>query len=106
MRTRYENVAAMTAGEARADYDKRLASRLPMVKAVSAGADTRVRAEGPEEVGQLIESLGSGAGWIVENQVLDLEDFLNNPPAVFRGYCTGTYVARMYRLIHYLQLQP
>ena len=93
----------MPAAEARAEYEKQIARRLPVVKVVSVGADTRVVARGPEEIRSLIDGLGSGDGWVVENQVLDIEDFLRKPPYVFPGYGTGTYVARMYRLIHYLE---
>ncbi|MFV2070059.1 MAG: pectate lyase [Pirellulales bacterium] len=103
LRDRYESAAAMSAAEARAEYEKQITRRLPVVKVVSVGADTRVVARGPEEIRSLIDGLGSGDGWIVENQVLDIEDFLRKPPRVFPGYGTGTYVARMYRLIHYLE---
>ena len=105
VRDKYARVAALSAAEARAEFEKEIAGARPRIKAVSGGSDCRLTAGSPGEIRELIETLGDGSGWVVKNEVLDIDDFRANPPYVFEGYDTGTYTARMYRLMDYLKTQ-
>jgi len=89
IRKEYERIAGLTPARACAEYEESLKDRPTHVDA--------------EEVSKLIQSLDERGGWVVENSVLDTDDFEKNPPYVFKGYSTQTYVKRMYRLINYLK---
>lgn len=105
MHKTYARVAAFSTAEARAEFEKEIVGAGPRVKAVSGGSDCRLTVGSPEEIRKLIDTLGDGSGWGVKNEVLDIDDFRANPPYLFQGYDTGTYTARMYRLMDYLKMR-
>lgn len=103
LRKEYRRVSALTPAQARAEYVNTLRNAQPVINRISLGVDYATTAKDAAEVDRLIRSLDARGGWVVENQVMDVADFQKNPPRVFMGYDTGTYVARMYRLINHLK---
>ena len=103
----YRRMSEQTPEEVRAEYRRAHATdRPPTIPLVSRSVDYRTMAADPAEIRQLIDALDDRGGWVVENHVLNVADPIHGPPTVFPGYDTGTYVARMYRLVHYLESLP
>ena len=105
LRQEYSRIASLTPVEARMEFDLLfdLQRRQPIINLISSGLDYRTTAKDSEEVRLLIGGLDSRGGWVVQNEILDEQDFIHNPPNRFYGYDTGTYVTRMYRLINFLR---
>jgi len=89
MRKECERLARLSPDQVRGEYEKSLQGE-PMPV-------------GAEQAERLIGLLDERGGWVVENIVLNTDDFENNPPYVFQGYNTKVYVKRMYKLINYLR---
>ena len=106
LRKECKRVGKLSPADARREYERDLRAGQPVINRITTGVDYRPSARDAREIRSLIESLDERGGWVVANQVLDVVDFQKNPPHVFKGYDTGTYVARMYRLINYLKAGP
>lgn len=89
LRKQYERLASLSSDQVRAEYEKILKNEPEPV--------------GAEQVERLISLLDDRGGWVVENIVLNTDDFEGNPPYVFQGYNTKVFVKRMYKLIDYLR---
>lgn len=102
---RYDRIVSLDSAVARIEIDSIVKSQRqhPVINIISAGLDYRTTTPNNDECIEILESLDAQGGWIVENTVLDDLDFIQNTPLVFRGYDTGTYVTKMYRLINYLR---
>jgi len=103
IRKQYERVSRLTPSQARAAYERDLKTGQPVINQITGRVDYGTAAKDARQIESLIKGLGERGGWVVENEVLDVVDFQRNPPRVFKGYDTGTYVTRMYRLINYLK---
>jgi hypothetical protein len=103
LRKEYQRIARLSPAQARAEVDKETTARDPDLNRISTRVDYKTSAKDAQEIESLIRSLDERGGWPVEVDVFDVIDFQKNPPRVFKGYDTGTYVARMYRLINYLR---
>jgi len=89
IRAECERLASLTPDQVRSEYDKILQNEPAPVSA--------------EQAERLIGLLDERGGWVVENIVLNTDDFEGIPPYVFQGYNTRVYVKRMYKLINYLR---
>lgn len=100
----YRRVKGLDPETARAEFESERASeRLrPTLARKSRHADYRTVARGPGEIAELVASIGDGRGWVLEDVLLDEDHFIDNPPWEIVAYDTGTYVARLYRLINHL----
>jgi len=105
LKNEYYRVKALSPNAAHKEYEslKDDFKKFPVINRITNQVDYRVVANDIEEIHELIESLNNGNGWVIEDIIFDTDDFLINPPKYFRGYDTGTYVTRMYRLINYLR---
>jgi len=104
LRSEFERVGLLTAADTRKEYEHaiRIERTQPIIQRPDALVDYRTVAADAAEIGTLIDALDERGGWPGEYQMLDLDDWLDNPPRRYKGYDTGTYVTRMYRLINYL----
>ncbi len=104
LRAELERLKALDAVSARAEFDEARARVMtqPALARRSRNTDYRTVAKNPEEVRQIIDTLGDGSGWIEDDVLLDEVHFMNNPPWDIVAYDTGTYVARLYRMINHL----
>ena len=105
IRKRFQRVSSLSPSQARAEYEDSLTESRPVINRITGRVSYEVVAGDVKEIEKLIRSLDERGGWVVENEVLDVKHFLKNPPRVFKGYDTGTYVTRMYRLFNYLKSQ-
>jgi hypothetical protein len=104
LRRQYERCSELTPAQAREEHlRQRKADRAPAIPRVSQSVDYRTAAKDAAEIQQLIDSLNERGGWVVRVEVLDVDEPFDRPPLVFPGYDTGTYAARMHRLIRYLE---
>jgi len=104
LRQEYERLRQLEPAAARAEFDIERAKSLvqPILARRSRGTDYRTVVKHAEELRQIIDALGDGSGWLEEDVLLDEVHFMNNPPWDIVAYDTGTYVARLFRLINQL----
>jgi PelA/Pel-15E family pectate lyase len=104
MRQEYERLRQIDPVAARAEFEAERKKGIvqPILARRSRGTDYRTVSKDAEEVRQIIGSLGDGSGWLEEDVLLDEVHFMNNPPWDIVAYDTGTYVARLFRLINHL----
>jgi hypothetical protein len=104
LRKEFQRHSGLSPEQAREQYRReRRAGSAPAIPRISRSSDYRTEARDADEIQELIDSLNEHGGWVTDVQVLDVEEPFNNPPLEFQGYDTGTFVTRMYRLIHYLE---
>lgn len=104
MRQEYGRVKSLTPEEARAEYEVSLkGEQLPhevkggyLAKALS---ETSQDADG---IAAIVGSLDDRGGWQETVEIMDPFSPFTKPPRKFKGYTTGGYIGRMYRLINYL----
>lgn len=104
LRLQYEKLSAMSAQEAHDQYEAKMRDR-PLPKEthgyyLALGLSRTQQTD--EGVKDIIDSLDERGGWTDPVSIMDPFSPFTKAPQQFDAYTTGGYIARMYRLINYL----
>jgi hypothetical protein len=104
LRREYHRVRLLSPEAARAEYESslRAAERPAEVKGgylAKALSETTQRMDG---IAAIVGTVDDRGGWQETVEIMDPFSPFAKPPRKFKGYTTGGYIGRMYRLINYL----